>query len=58
VSGAWWILPILVGWLGGLLAWALTRERDPGRARAMLITGFAITAVVVLLYVAGSASPR
>jgi hypothetical protein len=58
VSGAWWILPILVGWLGGLIAWALTRDRDPGRARAMLITGFAITAVIVLLYVAGSAAPR
>ncbi len=45
VSGAWWllvILPILFGgwnWIGGLIAWAVTRNKDPKKARSFLITG-------------------
>jgi hypothetical protein len=52
ISGAWWLLPILVGWLGGLIAWLLLRDQDPRKARAMLITGISISAVLVLLIVA------
>jgi len=54
VSAAWWILPILFGWLGGIIAWAVTRDRDARMARNMLITGLAITAVLLLLLVTGS----
>lgn len=54
VSGAWWLLPILAGWLGGLIAWLLVRESDPAKARAMLLTGIAISAVLVVLIVAQS----
>ena len=51
VSPAWWILPILLGWLGGVIAWAGTRQRDPSMARTMLIVGIVISAIglVVLL---------
>jgi zinc-ribbon domain len=51
VSPAWWILPILLGWLGGVIAWIGTRQRDPSMARTMLIVGIVISAVglVVLL---------
>jgi hypothetical protein len=59
VSGAWWLLPILFNWVGGLIAWALTRDRDPGRARAMLLTGVAIGIVLTLIYLAQSpATPQ
>lgn len=49
VSGAWWLLPIFMGWIGGLIAWLVNRDADPAKARAMLITGIAISVVGVLL---------
>ena len=54
VSPAWWILPIIFGWLGGIIAWAATRDRDGRMARNMLITGLAVTAVVLVLFATGS----
>ncbi len=51
VSAAWWLLPILMGWLGGLIAWIVNRDVEPDRARAMLLTGIAISVVVFLLVV-------
>jgi hypothetical protein len=54
VSGAWWLLPIFMGWLGGLIAWLVNRDVDPQRARAMLVTGIVISAVAILLLVAAS----
>jgi len=49
VGGAWWLLPILAGWLGGLIAWLLVKDSDPAKARAMLLTGIAISALLVLV---------
>jgi hypothetical protein len=51
ISGAWWLLPILAGWLGGLIAWLLVKDSDPRKARAMLLTGIAISALLVVLLV-------
>ncbi|MDV2989723.1 MAG: hypothetical protein P3T54_06225 [Dehalogenimonas sp.] len=42
-SGVWWLLPILFGWLGGIIAWAVIKESNGGRARQMLGLGFFIT---------------
>ena len=56
VSGAWWLLPIFMGWLGGLIAWLVNKDVDPQRARQMLITGIAISALLVFLILA--AQPR
>jgi hypothetical protein len=47
---AWWLLPILMGWMGGLLAWLLLRDQDAARARAMLVTGIVATVVWVVIY--------
>jgi hypothetical protein len=52
VSGAWWLLPIFMGWLGGLVAWLVNKDVDPQRARQMLITGIAISAVLAFLILA------
>jgi hypothetical protein len=52
VPAAWWLLPILFGTLGGIVAWALTRGRDPRRARNMLLTGIALSMVLLFVYVA------
>jgi hypothetical protein len=56
VSGAWWLLPILMGWLGGLIAWLVVKDQDPRMARSMLITGVALSAVFFLLGLALFAS--
>jgi hypothetical protein len=56
VSGAWWLLPIFFTWLGGLIAWAVTKARDPKKARSMLIWGIVLTfiygIVITILIVA------
>ncbi|HET9248895.1 MAG TPA: hypothetical protein VFP13_02985 [Actinomycetota bacterium] len=56
VSGAWWLLPIFMGWLGGLIAWLVNKDVDPGRARSMLITGIAISVILVILLVSAPPS--
>ncbi|MGA9161240.1 MAG: hypothetical protein WB297_10320 [Actinomycetota bacterium] len=56
VSGAWWLLPIFMGWLGGLIAWLVNKDADPQRARAMLITGIVISALLIVLLVAAPPS--
>ena len=56
VSGAWWLLPIFMGWLGGLIAWLVNKDADPKRARAMLITGIAVSVVLVILLVSAPPS--
>ncbi len=49
VSAAWWLLPILMGWLGGLIAWLVNRDADPDKARAMLVTGIVVSLIAFLL---------
>ena len=50
VNGAWWLLPILMGWLGGVIAWLVNRDIDPDKARLMLIVGIAISVGFMLLF--------
>ncbi len=49
VSGAWWLLPILLGWIGGLIAYFVNRETDPATARAMLLVGIGLSVLGVIL---------
>src|SRR5437899_2046555 len=49
VSPLYWVLPILLGWLGGLAAWVIVRDRDPVTARHMLVTGIVISVVALIL---------
>jgi hypothetical protein len=46
VSGAWWLLPVFLLALGGLIAFIGVVRRLPGMAFAMLILGFALTLVL------------
>jgi len=50
VSGAWWLLPIFMGWLGGVIAWLVNKDVDPERARAMLVTGIVISLALFALF--------
>ncbi len=49
VSPFYWVLPILLGWLGGLAAWIIVRDRDPVTARRMLVTGIGISVIALIL---------
>jgi len=55
VSGAWWllvILPFLFGgwsWIGGIIAWAVNKNKDPKKAKSMLIWGIALSVVYLIL---------
>lgn len=54
VSGAWWLLPIFMGWLGGLIAWLVNKDVDQAKARAMLFTGIAISIALVVWVLAAA----
>lgn len=49
VSGAWYLLPLSFGILGGIIAWAVNRDKDPGRARNLLIFGVLWTLIPTVL---------
>ena len=50
-SWAWWLLPIYLAWVGGLIAWAVVRDDDRSKARGMLILGIVMTVLWFLLWV-------
>jgi len=41
VSWAWWLLPIFLTWIGGLIAWGCTRKRIGKKARTYIWVGIA-----------------
>jgi len=55
VSGAWWllvILPLLFGgwcWIGGIIAWAVNKDKDPKKAKSMLIWGIVLSVIYLVL---------
>ncbi|MGZ8636330.1 MAG: hypothetical protein ACXWX2_05080 [Actinomycetota bacterium] len=57
VNPAWWLLPIFMGWLGGLIAWLVNKDVDPQRARSMLVTGIVVSVVLLALVVMTSPTP-
>ena len=42
-SAAWWLLPIFLSLLGGLIAWLGVKDRDPRMAKNCLILGIVFT---------------
>jgi hypothetical protein len=52
VSGAWWLMPIFLGWLGGLVAYFAVRDRDRGKAKAMLWTGIILSVIFTIIAIA------
>jgi hypothetical protein len=39
ISKAWWVVPLFLGILGGIIAWLANKERNPKTARNLLIFG-------------------
>ena len=54
-SAAWWLLPIFLSWLGGIIAWLGVKDRDPRMAKNCLILGIVITVapIAIVLVIAG-----
>lgn len=50
----WWLAPVFLAVIGGLLAWFMNKDREPGKARIWLYTGIGLT-VVYAAVIAGIA---
>ena len=48
-SAAWWLMPIFLAWLGGLLAWVVLRESDRSKANKLFWTGIGLTVFWITL---------
>ena len=48
-SAAWWLLPIFLSWLGGIIAWLGVKDRDPRMAKNCLILGIILTVVPIAI---------
>lgn len=50
-SKAWWLAPIFLGWLGGLLMWLALKEENKPMAKKGLIVGIVLTVVWSAVYI-------
>ena len=49
ISGAWWLMPVFLTWVGGLVAWLVNKDKAPKRSRSMLIWGIVLTFVYPII---------
>jgi len=49
ISGAWWLMPVFLTWVGGLVAWLVNKDKAPKRSRSMLIWGIVLTFVYSII---------
>lgn len=56
VSNWWYFLPIFLGIIGGLIAWAVNKDRNPKKAIIFLVLGLVMTpiSIVILLGILSS----
>ena len=50
-SGMWYLAPIFLGVLGGLVMYLVVKDDDPKMAKKGLIIGLILTAISVIAYV-------
>ena len=50
VSAACYLVPLFFRIIGGIVAWAVTKDRDPKRATNLLIFGLVWTLVPIILF--------
>jgi len=53
ISGAWWLMPIFLTWVGGLVAWLVNKDKDSKRAKSMLIWGIVLSFVYPIIWIIG-----
>ncbi|MCP6727170.1 MAG: hypothetical protein KJI69_04040 [Patescibacteria group bacterium] len=56
VSHFWYLVPIMFGWLGGVVGFFAVRGRDENKARNLFFVGLAVTIIpyVIIFSIAGS----
>jgi len=56
VSHFWYLVPILFGWLGGVISFFAVRGRDENKARNLFLVGIAVTLSIygIIFSIAGS----
>jgi hypothetical protein len=52
VSHFWYLVPILFGWLGGVIGFFAVRGRDENKARNLFLVGLAVTIIPVIILIA------
>ena len=50
-SSWWFLLPILFGILGGIIAYFVIKDDDPKRARSCLYLGIILAAIWIALFI-------
>ena len=48
VAGWWWMLPLSLGVIGGIVAWWFTRDDNRTVARTLLIAGVVVTVLTAV----------
>ena len=48
-SNAWYLLPIFVGMIGGIIAYLIIRKDDPHKAKNCIYIGIAMMAIGIIL---------
>lgn len=43
----WFLLPIFLGWIGGVLGYFLVKGKDPDRANYIFLVGLGVSVLVV-----------
>ena len=47
-SGLWYLLPILFGIIGGVIAWFVIKDNDPKKAKNCLYLGLVLLIIEIL----------
>jgi len=49
----WWLAPVFLAFIGGLLAWFMNKNNEPGKAKNMLFAGIGLTVIYAVIITAG-----
>jgi hypothetical protein len=47
-SGLWYLLPILFGIIGGVIAWFVIKDNDPKKAKNCIYLGLVLLAINII----------
>ena len=50
-SNAWYLLPIFVGMIGGIIGYLIIRKDDPRKAKNCIYIGILMMAIVIILHI-------